>query len=115
MPFAIASVIKAHDTGAVYHVIGTLTITGNYSASGDDVSTTFNNIDIKSTKKPLHLTVEDLNGYVFRYDRANEKIWVYRHDPTGGAAGPLDELAAAGYPATLTTDTVTFQGWFEKV
>ena len=40
------------------------------------------------------------NGYVYHFDRTNQKIRIFQGDNAAGAAGPLVELGAVAVPAT---------------
>lgn len=42
------------------------------------------------------------NGFIYKYDSANEKIRIYQGDNDGVADGPLVELGGAAAPAAAT-------------
>ena len=50
------------------------------------------------------------DGFVYKYDQANNKIRIYQGDSDGVADGPLVELTGAATPAA-TTLYANIKGW----
>lgn len=101
--------------GRRIHAIGTITFSGNYAAGGDsfDIKAAKGAIDHrfwKSNKDPLYVDIRGKGGFVYEYDAANKKVKVRGYTPTSASAGviPMDEIAAAAYPAGVTGDVVSF-------
>ena len=77
-----------------------LTLSGNYPTGGDscDLSKTgFTN------RKPDMAIIQGIAGYIYQWDRANNKLFV-----RGGAAASvaLTEFTSGAYSAALTGDTI---------
>jgi len=108
MPIA-ATITKQYDNGQSLEVIGTLTASGDYSAGGDTVSVA--DLNIKSTRAPLFLTVKGKGGYIYEYIIGTAKLIVRE---CAGSATLAPEIAASAYPSGVTGDTITFRGLFLK-
>lgn len=50
------------------------------------------------------------NGYVYKYDQANNKVRIYEGDNNAVADGPLVELTGSAAPAA-TTLYLSVRGW----
>ena len=51
------------------------------------------------------------NGFVYKYDQANNKIRIYQGDYSESADGPLVELVAATATPAATTVYMEVTGW----
>lgn len=83
-----------------------LTPSGNYPGSGGesiDLASAFGTAVSLRGYQPLYVPVIiTVSGYVIVYDLANKK---FKISQCAGAGNPFAELAAAAYPAGLTSDT----------
>ena len=104
--------LKVVDTGDVYLAIGTLALSGNYAAGGESLATTFDVISIKSSRQVIHLVATGVKGHFYEYNYATDKLMVRE---CAGSAAVAGEIAASGYPVTVTGDTITVTAFFEKL
>jgi hypothetical protein len=77
-----------------------LTLSGSYPTGGDtlDLSVTgFTN------RKPDMAIIQGIAGYIYQWDRANNKLFVRGG---AGAAAALAEFTSGAYSAALTGDTI---------
>jgi len=51
------------------------------------------------------------NGFIYKYDQANEKIRIYQGDNDAGADGPLVELAGGSATPAAATLYAIVTGW----
>lgn len=51
------------------------------------------------------------NGFVYKYDSANNKLRIYQGDNDGGADGPLVELAGGVATPAAATLELQVEGW----
>jgi hypothetical protein len=88
--------------GDGYAFKGSIALSGNYATGGDplDFGPIFQTIGVGTID---YVDIEDKAGYAVDYDYTNKKVMV-RQD--AGAGNPSAELAAAAYPAALTTGTL---------
>lgn len=108
MAIALATIIKAVDNGQILEVLGTLTLSGNYGTGGESLATVLKDERIKSSRAPYAVFVSDVSGYAFGWNAVTNKLMVF--------SAPGTELAAAGYPAALTTSNpVLFNAYFQKL
>jgi len=94
------SVKKRVKPGNTLVALCQLTLSGSYPTGGDtcDLSTTgFTN------RKPDMAIIQGIAGYIYQWDRANNKLFV-----RGGAAAAvaLTEFTSGAYSAALTGDTI---------
>lgn len=92
----------------------------NASISFGDGALTYPAGGVPLTKAKLGLpnTVDSLvlndpasaNGFVYKYDAANEKLRIYQGDNDNAADAPLIELTGAATPAAATLKVVAV-GW----
>lgn len=88
-----------HDSKRV-HYIGTIVFSGSYATGGEAINlASVMNIP----NPPLQVTVLGQAGYIYQWDRTNNKLMVRQ---SAAAANPLGELPAAAYPAGVTSDIV---------
>jgi hypothetical protein len=103
-------------------VYGTITASGSYTTGGDTLS--FAGFDqIKSSSLPKFVSIQSQNasghslweyGYTPGTTQANCKMQVLGQQPTSATAGVIQfsELAAGAYPASITSDVITFEAVF---
>lgn len=108
MPIA-ATITKQFDNGQSLEVIGTLAASGDYATGGDDVSVA--NLNIKSTRAPVFISVKGKGGYFYEYIVGTAKLIVRE---CAGSATLAPEIAATAYPVGVTGDVITFRGLFRK-
>jgi hypothetical protein len=108
---AVRTGINPCDQGDIFHYA--LTFTGNYVTGGEVINFgAVSGID----GNPVAVICVSTGGFGFVYDLVNLKLLVLGQQPTSATAGviPLDQIAAAAYPAALTggvtTATVFFPG-----
>ena len=99
MAGTITQVDRWHDSKRV-HYIGTVVFTGNY-ATGGEAFNLASTLNIPSP--PSQVVVMGQAGYVYQWDRTNNKIMVRQ---AAAAGNPLAEIAAAAYPAGVLADVV---------
>ena len=111
------SVVYTWDDGKRIHVSGTVAATGNYTSSGDMLDLSQVPL-IASDQPPVQGTawLDGLAGYDYVFYpgptmNANQVKILQQ----GSAAGAFPELAAGAYPAAITSDTITFYGFFKKL
>lgn len=116
MAIAIDEVLAVHDTGQHYRAIVTLTLSSSYSSGGESLASLWNNAQLHTSHAAIAMHVEDTSGFVFRYDKANNKLIIFGQEPTNATSGvfALSQLAATTYPSTLTTDVITADVMFQK-
>jgi len=93
---------KLHELRSM-RIVGTLTFTTNY-VTGGEIPTGL--IKPGTTKGPILVGFYNKGDHTFKYDASTGKILVYA---PGGA-----QLAAAAYPAAVTTDVVTMELEYPK-
>lgn len=76
---------------------------GNYVANGDPVD--FAVAGGFTNRQPDFVTIVGKAGFVYQYDFANKKVFVYTNT-AGAANAPLGEHTAAAYAAGVTGDTI---------
>ena len=67
--------------------VGTIAMDSSYPTGGEAI--TFPSFDTK----PIAVMIESEDGYVFKYDRTNEKIMAYYGDYSNGSDGALVQVA----------------------
>lgn len=103
------------DDGKRLHVVGTIALSGSYAAGGEVLN--WGAVpQVKSTRDPIWAQFEGKAGFVYQYDKPNDKLMVSGQEPTSATAGviALSELAAGAYPAGITGDSIQFYAVFEK-
>lgn len=105
-----ATVTRAWVAGNVINVIGTLVASGNYATGGDAITiSSAHRAKIKSGSAPLYLEVHGITGYLYSYVASGT---------TGSMKVVISstglELAAGGYPAGVTGDSIVFYATFKK-
>lgn len=99
MAVALTQNDKWHDSKRV-HYIGTLVFSGSYPAGGEALNLA---TALSTPSAPLSVQILGQAGYVYQWDRTNNKVMVRQ---SAAAANPLGELPAAGYPGGVTGDVV---------
>jgi len=99
----------------LYKVIGAIAVDANpavYVTGG--ITLNFLQSAIKAQRTPLRVAVSGTGGFVYSYvkgsDASNGKLKIFVQDAV--AANPLAEIAAAGIPAGVSGDTITFEAYF---
>lgn len=95
------SVKKRVKPGNTLVALCQLTLSGNYPTGGDacDLSKTgFTN------RKPDMAIIQGIAGYIFQWDRANNKLFVRGSGAADAVA--LVEFTSGAYSAALTGDTI---------
>jgi len=111
------SLVDTWDDGKRIHVSGTIAASGNYATSGDTLDLSQFPV-IAATQAPIQGTAwtDGLAGYdyVFYPGSAmnNGKVKIFQQ---GSSAGAFPELASGAYPSSITSDTITFYGIFNKM
>jgi hypothetical protein len=111
------SLVDTWDDGKRIHLAGTVTVSGNYSTSGDTLDLSQFPI-IATTQSPIQGTVwmDGLAGYDYVFNPGaalnSGKVKIFQQ---GASAGPFAELAAGAYPSAITGDTITLYGIFKKL
>lgn len=126
MAIAIAVTSVSVD-GNELRVKGKLTFSGNYVTGGDTIDwTTIIGKEVGPrvvilSGLPVVVDVGGSSGHEYGYvagtTLANSKVKVFGQQPTSATAGiiPLDEIAAAAYPASITGDTnIQYEAVFPK-
>ena len=90
---------KWHDTKRV-HYIGTLVFSGSYAAGGEALNLA---LALGVPSAPLNVIIQGQAGYIYQWDRTNNKVMVRQGTAT---AIPLGEIPTAAYPAGVTSDVV---------
>lgn len=112
MALAVSSVIRNLDLGQAWEVHFNIALSGTYGAGGESLASSFSAFEFKSTQPAFRIVADDTAGYVFRYDKANNKLMVFTSG--ANAQDPLVELSAGAYPAAFATDVITVTAWFYK-
>src|SRR5574343_1122090 len=84
-------------------VVGIITASGSYSASGDTLD--LSKIPGITNRKPDFVDIKGIAGYYYEYDAANGKVWDRQ---SAGSAAPMAEISATTYPAGVSGDTIRF-------
>lgn len=90
-------------------VTGFIVLTGNYAAGG--FSDSMVGLPLGTTKGPDFVMFQPTGGFILSWDRATQKIKVYRQS---AATGALTEIANAAFPAGLLSVQVSFFAVFSK-
>jgi hypothetical protein len=104
------SVIEFWDDSKRVHIVGQITFSGNYATGGDSITLTGLYPGQRAAVRILE--INNISGYIYRYDHANSRIRVYQSPATG--SNPLSEIGAAAYPSGVTSDTVIFHAIGKK-
>src|SRR5258706_5485781 len=105
---------KRSKAGTLLEAVVDLTFFGTYpGAAGDpfDVTT----IVGFTNRQPDVVNIGGKSGWLYTYDFVNKNIIIKGQQPTSATAGiiPLDDLANAAYPASITGDAVSlYCEWF---
>lgn len=114
---SIAIAVTDHwDDGKRRHVTGTLVFSGNYVNNGDTLNFSGAVMEfLRTTQHPVHVEINGIAGYDYKFNRGATPatgLVVVRQCAAAGA--PLAQIAAAGYPAGVTGDTVRFYAILRK-
>ena len=83
---AVATVQDSWQTGGNYtEYIGTIALDASYPTGGEAV-------DVGSNERIEHLAAVSTAGYVFSWDKANQKLVAWYSDNNNAADGPLIEV-----------------------
>jgi hypothetical protein len=97
--------IKRKSDGQGVLVVGRITASGSYAASGDAVD--FSTVVGLTNRRPDFVIITGIAGFIYQYDIANKKMWV-RCNTAGGADNALGEHSVGAYAAGVTGDTIIF-------
>ena len=97
------TMLKRNKAGSGLKALVQLTFSGNYPAGGElmDISAVVG----FSNREPDDVNIYGKGGFVYQYDAANDKVFVYCNT-AGGANAPLGEHTAAAYAAGVAADIV---------
>lgn len=84
-------------------ITGFIVLTGTYAAGG--FSDNLQGLPLGTTKSPDFLILQPTGGFILSWDRATQKIKVYRQS---AATGALTEIANGAFPAGLIGVQVSF-------
>lgn len=103
------TVAAQHRVGKRLLVNGTLVFSGNYATGGEAIDFVANGVR-SIDAKPEFMQIAGKAGYLYEYDKANNKVIIRGQEPTSATAGviALSQLAAAAYPGAVTADVITF-------
>ena len=100
---------------------GTITPSGSYATGGDTLNITGATLppgaSIPFTGLPVSFWIfgQTISGYVYSYvwgtTNANGKLGVQQN---AAGAGALAQIAAAAYPAGVTSDVIRFEATYRK-
>jgi len=95
-----ATLLKRKQTGNLIALVQ-LVPTGSYITGGDAVD--FGPL-VGQNRKPDQAVITGIAGYIYQWDKTNNKVQVRGSAATAGAA--LAEFTSGAYSAALTADTV---------
>lgn len=96
--------LKRSGAGRGLEGIFRIVASGTYPTNGDPVD--FAPLIGITTRQPDHVSISGKAGFVYQYDYANKKVFVYTNT-AGAANAPLGEHTAATYAAGVSGDTIT--------
>lgn len=99
-----ATLVKRSGGSGVLVGVFTIVPSGSYATGGDslDLALTMG----FTTRQPAIVLISGKAGFIYQYDLANKKMFVYCNT-AGGANAALGEHTAAGYVAGVTGDVIT--------
>ena len=104
MPLAVSN-LKRKSDGQGIQATGVITPSGTYPTGGDDLDLA--KVVGFTNRRPDLVLITGKAGFVYQYDHANKKMFVYCNT-AGGANAALGEHTNAGYVAGVTGDDIRF-------
>jgi hypothetical protein len=104
MPLAL-SVVKRKSDGQGLSITGRLTASGTYPTGGDDLD--LSKVAGITNRRPDIVIIVGKAGFIYQYDHANKKMFVYVNT-AGGANAALGEHTNIAYVAGITGDDIRF-------
>lgn len=99
---ATLSLQKRRQSGGRYLAHVGIVFSGSYPTGGDTVD--FAAVSGLTNRKPDVVTITGQAGYLYQWDKANNKVLVFGGAAAAGAA--FSQFTSGAYSATLTGDTV---------
>lgn len=103
MPVALSSIKKVKENRSL-QMLATVTLSGTYPTNGDPLDlSSYNPLSIR---QPDIVQIQGKAGFIYQYDAANKKIFVYTNT-AGGANAALGEHTNATYAVGVSGDIIT--------
>ncbi len=90
--------------GNTFIALVQIALSGSYVTGGDPIVAGGANVVGFIPRRPDFACIEGISGYIYQWDKANNKLIVRGSGAADGA--PLAEFTSGAYSAALTGDTI---------